>query len=263
MAENSKEHGTMNTEDVIRKAAKLHAHAVNAKAMGSEAEANNYAAAMQKLLATYKLSMSDVDFDQHLKTEPVGKSRVRWEDHGFKTKWKRQSWIEDLAFVVCPVFGCKFLVSPGTNIITLVGRESSRKVCEYTLAVLVREAAKIAEKEYYKHYDALYAQGLQYQAKGFKAAFLTGFTNRIKQRFEAEMKGEAESGTAIVRFKIEVAEAEAWCDENVKGKASALSREKSWNSAGYQRGAEVANSLDLKGKALERDKPVTSSKRLA
>lgn len=82
-------------QKLLDRVRKLHAKAESAKALGSEAEAASFAAAVSKMLAKYKLDMSELEFSQMEKAEPVGEGYVAGEG-----KRTRQLWAEVLAAVV-------------------------------------------------------------------------------------------------------------------------------------------------------------------
>lgn len=231
---------------------KVHAKAESCKAIGSEAEAQTFAEAVQRMLAKHRLSMSDIQFNQFRENEPVGKSEVNWDEHGLKNKARRCQWIEQLANVVAQAHSCTILVRVGSNVIVLVGREHSRKIAEYALAVLVRAAESLAQRAYDKFYWECERDGRRYAAKGFREAFLKGFIQRIAQRYYDELYGNnAEQSTALVRFNQEKKDVEDWMEEQEFKKAPTMLKRRVGNDIGFVHGQQAANDLDLKGKAVE------------
>lgn len=247
----AEEQGTMDLEDVMRKVAKLNEHANNAQEIGSTAEAENYAAAIQRLLNQYKISMSDVDFEKYLKTQPVGEHSVDWPIHGLPRKKKRVKWVEDLAQFISDAYGCKFFVTSGTNNITFVGRETTCKIAVFTLVTLVRSAEKISYSEYCKFYTECQKGGQVWKAMGYQANFLVGFNKRIFERLKEELRKSESSSTAIVRVEQEKQEAEDWLKQPKFSTVAGLQRREVSNDHAYNRGREVADGMDLKGRAFD------------
>jgi hypothetical protein len=232
---------------LLEKLQKIKAHAESAAKIGSEAEAEAFAAMLQQLLTKHKLGMSDLDFEVEDVRDPVGTSMVDWQ--GVKIRKSRIAWIEQLAAIVAHAYFCKILVHTGSSHITLVGREQDRVVAEYVIVTLVRLAQKLAEKEFGK----LYRQD-RYAAHGFKGSFLKAFVQRINERLKEE-RGEAErsTSTALVRIRHEEKAVEDYL-KSMKTRKVAMVRgsRRDHNAEGWRRGREVADRMDLKGRALNR-----------
>ena len=237
------------SERIIDKLRKLNAKAENLKGLGSEAEAQVFAEAVQRMLADYKLSMTDVQFEEHKKTEPVGDHIVNWEEHNIRERRTRILWIERLSAIIAQAHQCRILVMPGTSRIIIVGRESDRKVAEYVMVTLVRSAESIADKEYVKFFYKCKDEGDVTRARGFRESFLMGFVSRIQKRYMDARAAMGNDSTALIRFDTKEVE------NYIAGKkpAAQLTRTNS-NHAGYIRGQQVANSISLTANAMETNK---------
>lgn len=252
----------MVAEKLLDKLAKLKRHADSAREIGNEAEATAFAEMFQRLVMDHKVNVSDIDFEQQEVEEPVDKHYIDYKKYNIQMKKRRIEWIESLAGVVAQAHFCRILVHTGSSRITLVGRKSDAEVAEYVLVTLQRAAEKMAEKAYYKYWFELfevcrYCGGAKkghtanhvfdsstYKASGFKASWLDSFVSRLAQRYREQRQGYSES-TALVRVnKAEKAVVE-WIEENVKGKATALSVNGRWNAEGSRQGRAAADKLDL------------------
>lgn len=216
----------------------------------TEEEAQLFAEKAQELLAKYKLSMTDIQFEDFKVHEPIEKHLVNWKEHQLKVKRQRIQWVEDLAYFVADAYQCRFLVHQGTNYITFIGRRNDAKVAEFTLVTLVRMAEKIADKAYVKFFYECRDRGEVHLARGFRASFLKGFVLRIGRRLQEKRDEFGKGSTALVRLSVR--DVDDWMKQalpKVK-EAAALSRTR-LHGEGYDRGVKAANKIDLDGKAVE------------
>lgn len=230
---------------VLDKLAKLHKAMEGAKAVNSEEEADAFAGMMQRLLAKYKLEMSDIQYEQFEQAEPIERFQVDYEKYPeIKLRHSRVKWIEDLAYFVAQAYNCRILVRNRTSFITMVGRKTDAEIAEWMFVKLHRIAEKIADKEYVKYFYECRDKGEVYLARGFRQAFLNAFVQRINRRFDEERaKLQREhSTTALVR--VSLAQVDKHIAETVKGNAAALSRHR-WNAAGQDRGRKAADAINL------------------
>lgn len=239
------------TTKILDKIKKLHQHAESAKLIGSEAEAEAFASMVSKLLNDHKLEMTDIQFEEQIKNEPVDRSYVDWKSHGLKHRKTRIAWIERLANMVAKAHGCRIVVITGSSVVIIVGTESNRQVAEYVLVTLVRSAEKIADKEYVRYFYKCRDKGATHLARGYREAFLLGFIDKIGARFEDERARAEASCTALVRFDKERAAVEDFMKNGMSTKkTSGLSTSSYINSAGYRDGTSKAGSMDLRGRAV-------------
>lgn len=216
----------MPDEKIMDKLGKIKAHMESAQELGNEAEAQAFAAKLQEMLLKHKLEMTDIQYTQHLKEEPVEEMRVGgdYEYRGkkrFMTNYpdvevthRRCEWAEDLMRVIARAHSCSFLVSKGTSALWIVGRKSDAAVAEYLFIVLLRAAEKMSHAEYMKFRRACRKEGegnkeltaeLLAQTHGFKDSWLKGFIQRLSQRFYDEQRKMEQdtTGTALMRINKE------------------------------------------------------------
>ncbi len=112
------------TEKIIDKIRKLHAHAQSAEKIGSEAEAQAFAQMVNQLLNKHRLELTDIQFEERRKNEPVEQAEINFREHGDtfrgkKVEWKqkkvRVEWIERLAGIVARAHSCEILVVERSN----------------------------------------------------------------------------------------------------------------------------------------------------
>jgi hypothetical protein len=244
----------MTQEAILEKLAKIKRMADSAAAIGSEAEAEAFAAMLQKMLINHKLEMSDLEFEKMEKEQPVEKHYINYDQYpDIKLRRTRVLWIEQMASIVARAHFCRILIHPGSSRITLVGRKEDFVVAEYMIITLQRIIEHISDKAAY-HYrlecHRLYGNGNA--AKGFRESFTLAFIRRLAERYELEKNAMTETSTALVRVnKAEEAVVAFMKAKFSKGKASALSHTlSSFNSEGYKRGTDAANAINLRTNAL-------------
>ncbi len=239
-------------EKILDKIKKLHLKAESCKEIGSDLEAQAFAEMVTRLLNDHKLEMSDIQFEEQRKTQPVDSSTVIWENHDMQTKRTRIAWIEHLASIAARAYSCRIMVIMGSSRFVLAGTQSNREIAEYVIVTLVRSAEKIADEAYVKHFYECRDKGDVAMARGYRAAFLDGFVDRISARFAEERKRADSNCTALVRFDQEKADLDAFMKINSKTiKGAGLQRHSRGNSAGYKAGADKAESMDIGGKAVK------------
>jgi hypothetical protein len=238
-------------EKLLDKLAKIQAHADSAREIGSEAEAEAFAQMLQQLMLKHKIAMSDIQFADLDKDEPIGHHRMDYQKGGIPLKRARSQWLEQLASIIARAHFCRILVRSGSNRISLVGRESDRAVAEYTFMVLARSIMKLSNKAYDQYYYQCEKTGDTHQAKGYKHSFINAFVSRLRERFEDDRKtAEESSSTALVRVQTADKAVEDYMDDRFTTTASSLSRNRSFNQDGVREGRAAANRVNLHGKAV-------------
>ena len=232
-------------EKILEKLQKIKAHAESAEKIGSQAEAEAFAAMFQQLLLKHKISATEVEVEQLERDEPVDKFQVDWQD--IRVRSTRIAWIERLAGIVARAYFCRILVHPRSSNITIVGRKSDAAIAEYMLVTLVRAAQKIAAREF----GVVYRRN-PFEATGFKASFLKSFTIRMAERFEEELRApEANTNTALVRINRAEAAVNDFMGQFKKKASIVRGARHDANALGWRRGREIANAVNLHGTALE------------
>ena len=238
---------------ILDKIKKLYMKAESCREIGSDLEAQTFAEAVNRLLNEHRLEMTDIQFEEERKSEPVDQHYVDWQD--IPVRKTRVLWIERLASLIARAHTCRIMVVPRSSRIVLVGSESNRQIAEYLLVTLVRSAEKIATLEYNAFFYKCRDEGDVTRCRGYRAAFLLGFVDRIGARFEEEKKRmeSDETGTALVRFNRAAADVNDYMKANAGGPVNKLGRSRV-HSTGYAHGAAKANSMNISGNAMNTGK---------
>jgi hypothetical protein len=237
-------------EEILSKIKKIKNHEESAREIGNIEEAEAFATMLNRLLIKYRLSMSEVEFEEHRKEDPITTQTLEWEEFGGKNQKKRCAWVEDLASFVCKAYACKMLVYHKSNKLCIVGHETNRQTCIYTIVVLRNAAEKIADREYRKFYYLAKLRKKIHEAKGFRSSFLAGFVTRIGQRLREEVETRHTKNSTeevgLIRLNTEASDVKKWMQNNLRvGSVNAISGHSAGNSTGYQNGVNAANRLNF------------------
>jgi hypothetical protein len=247
-------------DKLVDRVRKLLDKAASAKELGNEAEAATFAAGAQKMMAKYKLELSEVEYAKLQRDEPVGDSRVAGVG-----KRKRELWVELLAAVVARAHYCRTLVYNHSDDILLVGTPTDRAVAEYVFTTLrdfgYRKSdldARAFRRNLRKQVGATYGDN-----KHFRAAWLDAFVGRIAERYEAErttLKLEAaKAGTSLVRLDQALTRVDDELVERKKrggiGRARAASHRYSSNELGRAAGRAAGDAATIRGTGLGQGAP--------
>tara|TARA_R110000824_G_scaffold161996_1_gene337561 strand:+ start:4855 stop:5625 length:771 start_codon:yes stop_codon:yes gene_type:complete len=245
-------------EKLLDKLAKIQNHMTSAKKIGNENEAECFATMLQSLCLKHQIALTDIQLQDVEKDDPIKRHRMDYEKGQVERKHRRIQWQEQLASLVAHAHFCRILVSSGNNQITMVGRTGDAAIAEYVFMTLTRAIEKIAYKEQDKHYYMCKNEDRLEDAKGFKAAFINSFVNRIGQRFD-EQKEEVktESSTALVRVNTADKAIELYMDAQIFRSASSLGGHGSTNMDGHRAGRNAANNINLGQKGIKQSSTTT------
>jgi Protein of unknown function (DUF2786) len=238
-------------EAVLDRLKKLYAKAKSAEAIGSEEEAKAFAAKVQELLSLHKIDLSEVEYQNLDETDPVIKRLVDFGSAGIKVKKRRVEWQESMADIVCLAYFCKFIVFTGSSNLYFVGRGVDLEAAEQVFLYLLRVANSLADKEYVKFFYECRDAGDVTMARGFRSAYLVGFTQRLSERYNEERERiknqHAASGTALIRLTDAIKAVENFIEKAADTKRApnigATTREE--NEEGYKRGRRDAEAIPI------------------
>jgi len=249
---------TDEAERILDKVRKLQAHADSAALIGSEAEAQAFAARVQELLTAYKLSRADVDRPGDPKAaEQIGTSYFGWADLDLRVRHKRVGWAEHLARLVADTYYSKFVVTTyGGRIGFFVGHETDRKIAVFMFVTLARFLHQLADRETRRHHyqtwkgaGAPKTGAIPEVAHGFRAGFIVGFLDRLYERFDEEIRPRATAANtqAIVLLRRDtLARIDTWAKENLDLRnCPHVGISDGSNTAGKKRGRAAADELNL------------------
>jgi hypothetical protein len=272
---------TQVSEKVIAKLAKIRAHQESAAAIGSEEEAKHFARMLQELLMRHKLEMSDIEYDQEVKDEPIeeypvgGKGTYRdgkyvMEDYPeVEIRRRRQDWSERLGRIVAEAHGCKMLVSTGSSRLWFVGRKSNVAVAEYMYITMYRTIESLSWKEYKtarnktkweyiknfpKAEQASASKDVDYSdLEGYRSSWIEGFISGLNMMFMAEevkRTADAAQSTALVRINKDKQAVNEYL-QKFTGKVNRLGGSgRGFNSRGYTAGKNKANEVGITAKGM-------------
>jgi hypothetical protein len=175
-------------------------HAKEVGTFGTEAEAQAWAAHINRLLLKNRLTEAQVK-GYFAEKDEMGHQTMDPEEWGLpKNKTRRVEWMEDLAQVVAESNLCKISIYTGSNMIGFWGRQGDREVAVFMYVTLARSALKMVDKIYRLKKSVSDIANLD--MRNFKASFLIGFTSGIRKRLSQtrhEMNDENPGFALMVR----------------------------------------------------------------
>lgn len=241
----------MTTDRILEKLAKLRATQESEAKLGNTNATEAFASMISAMLIKHELSEVDIPLTLE-KEEPIVEVLVDCDAYSIKKTRMRVGWQEALAHVVAPAHLCEFLVCVGSNRITFVGTKVNATVAEYAYGVLAASAARMsseAREEWWREKCG----GQHLESGNFRAAWISGFVERIAERFrearEIEIKASG-SSTALIRLDKQLVRAKNYVNDKYK-KTYAATSMGAGNDEGYEAGREAANRMAIGRKGID------------
>lgn len=236
----------MTSEKMHDKLRKLKAMADSAKKIGNEAEAQAFAEMLTKLMAAHNVEFTDVEWEREKQVEATKLV--------FKTgKKKLYPWEICLARIIAHGNFCEMIIY-GNLGFQFVGFQNAVEATLETMKYLHPAAKRIAQAEYDKKYNALYAAKMNCEIlRGYRKDFLLGFVDRLKERYDelAEKLRSASAGCAMIRLTDAFVIAKKAVQE-MKGLKQVQTRiPVTANRFAYAEGRAKANEMNVGGPALK------------
>lgn len=235
-------------ERVLDKLKKMYAHSKSAEAIGSEEEARSFAAKIQELLSQHKIELSEIEYQKLDEVDPVQQRLVDFESAGIQIKRSRVAWHEQLGSVVCRAYFCKMVVITGSSRLYFAGRGTDLEAAEQVFLYLVRVASKLSDRAYVEYFYECRAAGDVTKARGFRSAYLDGFTERLGERYREERERQkrewASAGTALIRLTDALKAVDSFLATRTQ-KVRGVSGRAVDHAEGYERGRKAADALPI------------------
>ena len=268
----------MTVNPMIEKLRKLITHEQSARAIGSLAEAEAFAARIQDLLTAHKLDMSEVDFQAREDGEPIDWECVDGKEINRGGNRTKVYWRQKIARVVAAVNSCQVVnntSSRGTSFF-FVGRTSDRQLAKILYLHLVELGEELVAKAARADREI---QGLKFNMRNMisdyniptwaKAAFnrwmkeyreswKNGFGDaiaaRLQTRYDETLKAQAAvSANAIVHINRDALAVQNFLAGKTKRSRGIGSSNR--NGDGYAKGQSTGNAVNLSPNRLAERRP--------
>lgn len=265
----------MTTDRIVEKLRRIKAHMESARKIGSDAEAEAFAAMMQRMMLEHEISMTDIEVANRDAQEPVDMHWIDYSKYGKKDQptGARVRWREQLAMIIADAHFCRILVTLGSSRITLVGRKADCEIAEWMIVTMTRMVHEMALKEWWKEWRRLggaksYEDNRRVREglKGFRPSYQNAFINRLQHRYHEELErmrrehtphpswgGDATS-TALVRINNKALAVQDYMTKHYgdkKSKAGRLTRDSNAaHEEGWRKGTEAADRVNLRSNAV-------------
>lgn len=178
-------------------------------AMGNVDEAMQFMAGVQKTLQANDLEMSEVEYHEMQKDQPIKMHAVDMKKYGLG-KQKMVKWQVPIIGTCAEAHMCQVILIGKTNDFFIIGRREHRQVAEFMITTLLRFAEKTSSAQYVKRFYELKELGDVTLARGYRKGWLTGFSMQVATRYDAMAKELAAPpvntpGNALIRLSGEMA----------------------------------------------------------
>ena len=244
---------------VIDKLIKMQASRQSEKEIGNTEAAEAFAAGINRMMIEYELNPSDLDYSRATDHDPVVEIPVNFGVYRIEDTKTRSAWMETLARSVANANLCTFLIRSGSNQITFVGTKSHATVAEYIFGTMVPFISKTSKQEEIRYWhETGGGRGVNNQAKGYRASWISGFLTRLWERFaearrlaveEAAARQGNSTETGLMRLDGALVKVRTYIDNKFSSKAargaSYISHHSRGHAAGVKDGREAANQIAL------------------
>lgn len=234
------EANNQNLDNVLSKLRKLKALYEGAKAINSEGEANAAAAAIQKLLTQYNLSMDEVGTESEKAADMVMEERA----DGFTYKSIGGEWEFRLLYVLCKWNFCKcFQYGKTYRNLMMFGKKENLETVKWLREMLSSRFVAFSKtrfKEYQKTREyAVKPISMDKYQRSYLMGCVAGLDAKLKEESDREKAKDLEYGAKVTALVVRNDTAVTQYIENKYKVGKGTARKQKWDSArefGYRDG---------------------------
>ena len=192
-----------NLDSVLKKLRKLQNLYEGAKKINSEGEANAAAAAIQKLLIQYNLSMDEIGTDEEKSKDTVLEEKV----DGFTYKSIGGEWEFRLLYVLCKWNFCKCFQVGGTyKRLMIFGKKENIETVKWLRSMLAERFVSFSKnrfKEYQKTVEyAMKPISMDKYQRSYLMGCAAGLDAKLKEESDREKAKDAEFGAKVTALVV-------------------------------------------------------------
>lgn len=220
-------------ESVLKKLRKLQALYEGAKSINSEGEANNAAAAIQRLLTQYNLTLDEIQEEEE--REGV----IEEEVNGFSYKSIGGRWESYLVFVICKWNFCKsFNIGTSYKRILIFGERENVEMVKWLRSFLSEKFVKLSSERFKEFKETEEFKRKPISKDKFQRSYLmgcvTGLEIKLKEESDREKKENESFGAKLNALVVRNGAAiDTYVAEKYKtgtGRASKTNYDSAWES---------------------------------
>lgn len=192
-----------NLDSVLKKLRKLQALYEGAKKINYEGEANAAAAAIQRLLTQYNLSMDEIGTDEEKSKDVILEENV----DGFTYKSIGGDWEFRLLYVLCKWNFCKCFQVGGTyKKLIIFGKKENIETVKWLRSMLAERFVSFSKnrfKEYQKTVEyAMKPIGKDKYQRSYLMGCAAGLDAKLKEESDREKAKDAEFGAKVTALVV-------------------------------------------------------------
>lgn len=188
-----------NLDSVLSKLRKLKSMYEGAKKINSEGEANAAAAAIQRILTQYNLSMEEIGSDEQKKSDVI----VEEQASGFTYKNIGGEWEFRLVYVLCKWNFCKcFQYGKTYKTLLMIGKKENIETVKWLREFLSERFVKFSGNRFNEHKKtaeyAIKPISKDKFQRGYLMGCVAGLDDKLKEESEIENKNLGVKMTALI-----------------------------------------------------------------
>lgn len=187
-----------NLDNILSKLRKLKALYEGAKEINSEGEANAAAAAIQRLLTQYNLSVDEIGTDEQKKEDVV----VDEKTSGFTYKSIGGEWEQRLVYVICKWNFCRcFVYGKSYRTLLLVGKKENLETVKWLREMLSERFVSFSKKRFKEYQKTREYASKPISMDKYQRSYLmgcaAGLDAKLKEESDRDKAKNIEYGTKV------------------------------------------------------------------
>jgi len=192
-----------NLDNVLSKLRKLKALYEGAKAINSEGEANAAAAAIQRLLIQYNLSMEEIGSDEQKKADVV----IEETTSGFTYKSIGGEWEFRLVYVLCKWNFCKcFQYGKTYKSLLIFGKQENLETVKWLRQLLSERFVSFSKTRYKEYQKTMEYAHKPMSMDKYQRSYLMGCTagldSKLKEESDRDKIQDQDYGTKVTALVV-------------------------------------------------------------
>jgi len=192
-----------NLDSVLKKLRKLQNLYEGAKKINSEGEANAAAAAIQRILIQYNLSMDEIGTDEEKSKDTILEEKT----DGFTYKNIGGEWEFRLLYVLCKWNFCKcFQVGRTYKRLMIFGKKENLETVKWLRSMLAERFVSFSKnrfKEYKKTAEyAMKPISMDKYQRSYLTGCAAGLDNKLKEESDREKAKDVDFGTKVTALVV-------------------------------------------------------------
>ena len=247
-------HNNAEMDKIMSKIKKLKALYEGAKQIGSEGEAANAAALLNKLLLQYNLSMEEIDLSEKPQ-DPINHEVIS----GFEYKSIGGEWENRLTSVLCRHNLCHcYVYGSSYKRLLIVGRQENKELVKWMLSMLKERYVSFSKTAYKEYKESPEYRYTRYSKDRFQRSYLLGCAEGLDAKLTEERRREEKEDQ---KFATQVNALVVQSDGALKAYVAEQFGKTGHRTGGHSNAPSARQQGYAEGKRTELYKPISDNTR--